>query len=113
MRAALVWFPTGAIDDVAELADVAGPAVAEEQGEGVVGDLGGSVAMGLAEGRLHDEGSREALDLPDPLAERWEQERDAVETLEEIPSETALARLSIEPAVEAQGRRLPGFGASR
>src|SRR3990167_4348987 len=83
-----------ALDDVLELADVPGPPVLLEDGEG----LGRHPPDALAElgGDLLDEVRDERRDVLATLAKRWQMDRDDVQPVEEVLAQRALGhRLEI------------------
>ncbi len=83
-----------ALHDVAELADVAGPVVGLEGGEGGVGDFYVGAAVLLAE--LGEEFAGEKRDVFFAVAEWWDEERDDVEAVEEVFAEVAAGDLFFE-----------------
>ena len=83
-----------ALDDVAELADVAGPVVLLERGEGGVGDLDVGAAVLLAE--LGEELAGEERDVFLAVAQGRDVEGDDVEAVEEVFAEVAAGDLFFE-----------------
>ncbi len=83
-----------ALHDVAELADVAGPVVGLEGGEGGVGDFYVGAAVLLAE--LGEEFAGEKRDVFFAVAEGRDEERDDVEAIEEVFAEVAAGDLFFE-----------------
>src|SRR5262249_7184979 len=87
-----------ALHRVAELADIARPAMAPE----LVDDLRRHERhrrATIALARVEDEAGRERLDLLDSIAQRRDRDRQAVETEEQIASERPALALSREIAV--------------
>ncbi len=86
-----------ALDDVAQLADVAGPVVLLERGEGGVGDFDVGAAVLLAE--LGEEFAGEERDVFLAIAQRRDVEGDDVEAVEEVFAEVAAGDLLFEVLV--------------
>jgi hypothetical protein len=80
-----------ALDDVLELADVAGPVILPELGESGVGNFDAGAAVLLAE--LEEELAGEDGDVFFAVAERRDEERDDVEAIEEVFAEVAAGDL--------------------
>ena len=83
-----------ALDEIAELADVAGPVVLAQGGEGVFGHLDVRSAVLLAE--LLQEFLDEERDVFLAIAERRHEEGDDVEAVEEVFAEVAAGDLFFE-----------------
>ena len=83
-----------ALDDVAELADVAGPVVGLELVDGGVGDFDAGAAVLLAE--LGEEFAREERDVLFAVAQGRDVEGDDVEAVEEVFAEVAAGDLLFE-----------------
>src|SRR6478735_1645207 len=71
----------GAIDDVAQLADVAGPAIGREAPEDVAAE---ALDRTLALADLLQEVLRDQRDVVDPLAQRRQVDREHVEAIEQV-----------------------------
>src|SRR4051812_4930538 len=88
----------GALDDVLELADVPGPAVREEQRDGLGGDRG-EVAEAGAGGGLAEEHAGESFDLGGALPQRGDRQGDAVQAEVEVLPKRATPDLGLDVAV--------------
>src|SRR5690606_20805372 len=85
------------LEHVLELADVAGPRVGLEGGEGVVGDAGDRLLQALVE--LLDDVLDEQRDVAGPLAQRWDLQRDDVQAVVQVLAEVPALDLLLEIAV--------------